>query len=395
MAVQLLNYAVPLAAIPLLIRGLGVETYAVVAIATTVYYLMSVLVDLGMNLSATYQYSVDRSADVARKLLGVTLAVQALAFMTAFAALSFALPLFGSFSDHRAFISGFSISALLQGIFPLWYFAAERRLAVASLVLTTGKAVYLVILIATVRGPEDLPYVALAQCASWALPAAIAYIMISRRGLNPIAPGWHLIRLQVRLGWGFFQSRVAQVVYTTGGNLYLAATGTPVQLAYYSAIEQGFRGAQGLANAVQQSLFPMMAALRDLRLLKQALIVMTCATIVGAVVVAVLSRDLVLIALGAEMLPAVNVLLVFLVVIVLDVPATIIGYPLYAALQRPDLANLSVVWAAIIAIALYGLIWVAGMKQAWEVALVALMVEAFLLGYRGLRARSLVRSEVS
>lgn len=393
MAVQLLNYLAPLIAIPLLIGRLGIELYAVVAFATTAYYVMSVLVDLGMNLSATYQYSRDQSIETARKLLGVTIAVQGGAFLVVFAVFNFLVTFLGTYSDYRFFITGFAFSALLQGWFPLWYFAAERRLAIASLILTAGKVLYIAILIAGVRGPNDLNYVALAQFVSWALPVLLAYTLIVHRGLRPTAPKWRTITNQIQIGWGFFMSRVGQVAYTTGGTVYLAVLGTPVQLAYYSAVEQGFRAAQGLANAIQRSLFPMMAHEPNFRLLKQALIGMTGAAFVSAGVFAVFADDLLLVVFDANMLPAVPVLMVFLVTITLNVPATIIGYPLFAALQRPEIVNRSVLWAALVAIALYALVWVVGVREAWQVAFVALIVEAFLLTYRAVMAHLVMDSD--
>ncbi|MCY1296723.1 hypothetical protein D9M70_461290 [compost metagenome] len=216
-----------------------------------------------------------------------------------------------------------------------------------------------------------------------------------RLGYWPEWCGWNFIIQTFKESTEFFWSRAAVSTYTAGGAFFLGLTSTPIQVAYYSAAEQLYKGAQSIFSPLSQALYPHMAKHQNLDLFLKILKSVIILSILGLLVGIYVGDFAIELIFGKDFSDCYPVLIIFMITFILTAPSTLLGYPFLGALGNSKAANLSVILAGLIQVVLLAFCYYADMRQATNIAVTVLIVELFVLIYRGWHARKTYKSLLS
>ena len=257
-SLQGLNYLIPLAVLPFLVRVLGIERYGLLAFAQSLAQYFVIFTDYGFNLSATKQIArarFDRER-VSSLFWCVIILKLALMFLSAIvlAALLIAVPRFHS--EVSLYAAAF-MAVIGTVLFPIWLFQGMEEMKYISMVSGGAKLLSAVALFIFVRDSSDY-VLALAILSGGMLLAGIVglVVAITKFGIIIRMPAKAEMMDTLRDGWHLFVSTAATTFYTNSNVFLVGIFAGNVQAGYFSAAEKIVRGMQGLLGPVTQAIYP-------------------------------------------------------------------------------------------------------------------------------------------
>lgn len=382
-AIQIANYILPLLLIPYLTHVLGAPLYGVIAFGLAIVQIACVITDYGFGLSATYQV-VKQQADKAalQKIISAVMICKAGLLVPVIMLLGLFIVFQGKYAEYQIFLWLLVLPIVGQTFQPIWFFQGIERMAFITIYTVFSRALYLALVVWWVSTPADHYWVAVANGVGSIAAATIGLWMMLRLGYWPQWCGWGFVKQTFKDSTEFFWSRAAVATYTAGGAFFLGLVSTPLQVAYYSAAEQLYKGAQSLFSPVSQALYPHMAKHRNFPLffkLLKVVIALSLAGLVGGIFIGPWAIELIF---GKAFSSSYPVLVIFMSTFVITTPSILLGYPFLGALGNSKAANRSVIWAGLAQVALLIFCYASGLHQASHVALTVLVVEVFVLLYR-------------
>lgn len=382
-AIQIANQILPFILVPYLTRTLGFETYGVVAYGLGIVQLACVLTDYGFNLSATQHISTHRDdPQQLSRYVGAVLTCKAALFLFVAMIIGAYALLTDKYAQHITFLMLLILPVAGQTFQPLWFFQGMERMALITAYTVTARLLYFVLVLLWVDTPADAAWVALAAGVSQIVSGLMGQYLMLRQGCRPRWPGVAAVREAMHSSTEFFWSRAAVSTYTAGGSVFLGLVSNSNQVALYAAAEQLYRGAQSLLTPLSQALYPNMVRTRNFELLFRILRWSTAACIASVPLGIWLAEPVLGLLYGQDFVEGKNVLLIFLIILTINTPSVLLGYPLLGALGRTTLANRSVVLAGALQVALLLVCWALDYQQAITVAAIVLLVESLVLVLR-------------
>lgn len=381
--IQIANYILPFLLIPYLTRVLGVSLYGVVAFGLAIVQIACIITDYGFSLSATYKIAKQSEDKPAlRKIISAVMLCKAGLLIPVIILLGLFIFAQDKYAEYQLFLWLLLLPIIGQTLQPIWFFQGIERMAFITLYTVLSRTLYLGLVIWWVSVPADHYWVAVANGVGSIVAAVIGIGMMLRLGYWPQWCGWKFVKQTFSESTEFFWSRAAVATYTAGGAIFLGLVSTPLQVAYYSAAEQLYKGAQSLFSPVSQALYPYMAKYRNFQLFFKSLkivIALGLAGVVGGILIGPWAIELIF---GKGFSASYPVLVIFMITFVITAPSILLGYPFLGALGNSKAANRSVVWAGLAQIALLVFCYVSELHQATHIALTVLFVEIFVLLYR-------------
>ena len=271
-SLQGLNYLIPLAVLPFLVRVLGIERYGLLAFAQSFAQYFVILSDYGFNLSATKQIARARFSHekISSVFCCVILLKLALMLLSAIV-LGVVLLVIPRFHSEASLYGAAFLAVIGTVLFPMWLFQGMEQMKYISMVSGGAKLLSALALFVFVRDSSDY-VLALAILSGGTLFAGVVGLLVAinkfaivirmpRRAemLNTLRDGWHL-----------FVSTAATTFYTNSNVFLVGLLAGNVQAGYFSAAEKIVRGMQGLLGPVTQAIYPYVNSLagtsRDLAL---------------------------------------------------------------------------------------------------------------------------------
>ena len=260
---QGLNYVVPLAVLPYLLRVLGVERYGLVAFAQAFAQYFVLITDYGFNLSATKQIAIIRPdrERVSRLFWCVVLIKLALmllgALVTACAVLM--VPRFRA--DAGLYAIAY-LAVLGSVLFPTWLFQGMEQMRYISVVSGGAKIFSALLLFVLVHQRSDY-VLALAIQSGGLVLAGIAglWIAITHFRISYAQPSKRELAQTLRDGWHLFVSNAAAALYATSYVFFVGLLAGNTQAGYYSAAEKIVRGIQGTLSPMTGAIYPHVSEL--------------------------------------------------------------------------------------------------------------------------------------
>ncbi|MBD9514025.1 oligosaccharide flippase family protein [Pseudomonas sp. PDM22] len=388
--IQLINYISPLLLIPYLTRTLGAEIFGVTAIGISIVQIACTITDYGFNLSATQQIAESNSKQHIRETFYAVIICKILILIPVFIALSLFIELNEQYSKYQIYFWLLLIPIAGQTFQPIWLFQGIERMGFITIYSTTSRAAYLLTTVLFVKSASDYYLVAITNGISTVLATALAFVLLWRIGYSPVRCSWKKIKHTFSHSTQFFWARAAVATYTAGGAFFLGIASTPLQVAYYSAAEQIYKGAQSLIQPVSQALYPYMIKNKNIELFKKILIALTTLSIIGACLGALFSKEVIELIFGNEYSESKSSLLIFLITFCVTTPSILLGYPFLGALGFSRTANLSVILAGVLQLILLLCITKFNLTSASYVCLSILTVEITVLAIRAKKSVSIL-----
>lgn len=262
-AIQAVNLALPLAALPVATRVLGPEGWAKVAVAQSFGLVLGLLVEFGFNYSGARDVAQNegnsRARDSAvRNVLGAQLLLAALAVTLACFFRRWLPVVFAD--DH--FFWGAVLWMIPQAAGLQWYFQATGALLWFSSLTAVSRGLALVLLLATVHSPEDAAWALVVQAIAGLAVTCPAWVWVlrssphgrmSRRGV--LEAIWN--------GRSLFAYRIGVYLYAVVNTLALGWIGTGSQVGAYAFAERIAKAMTGLLDPISLTLFPHLVQARQ------------------------------------------------------------------------------------------------------------------------------------
>jgi PST family polysaccharide transporter len=305
-ALQGLNYLVPLAVLPYLVRVLGVERYGLVAFAQAFAQGFIFLTDYGFNLSATREFArLQRDhKEVPRIFWSVMTIKLALMFIGALVLATLIAVVPRLRSDAAVYVIAYA-AVVGSVLFPVLLFQGMEQMRYISVVSGGAKLVAAVLLFVFVRSPSDY-LLALSIQSGGLLVAGIAgfWVALARFRISYRCPSREEIWQMLRDGWHLFVSTAAGTLYATSNVFLVGLIAGNVQAGYFSAAEKTVRGVQGLLTPTTLAIYPHVSGLatesrdRAVAFIRKALVWMGLLSLIPSLVLLVFARPIALLLFG-------------------------------------------------------------------------------------------------
>lgn len=393
LAIQIANYLLPFLLIPYLTRVLGVSLYGVVAFGLAIVQIACIITDYGFSLSATYQIARQQNNRIElQRIISAVTTCKILLLIPVAALLAIFILTQDKYDNYHTFFWLLSIPIIGQTLQPIWFFQGIEKMGCITVYTVISRILYLILVIWLVSTPDDHYLVAVANGAASLIAATIGIGMMLRLGYRPIWCGWNFVKDTFRESTEFFWSRAAVATYTAGGAIFLGLFSSSTQVAYYSAAEQLYKGAQALFSPLSQSLYPHMAKHQNFPLLLKILKAVLAASFLALVVGTFIGPWLITLIFGPGFTETYSILLIFMATFLFSAPSILLGYPLLGALGDSKSANVSVMYAGALQLIFLSACYFLDFDLGWHIALTVLFTEIFVLIYRSKASMRLIKS---
>lgn len=375
---QISTYVAHLAIIPFLTRVLPVSEYGAVMAVMAATQLAFTLTDYGFSVSATYEVSLNRNqAGRVQQIIADVHGAKVLLVASALLAL-FIVSCLPTYRPYPSLFLFAGLTVVGQAYQPVWLFQGLEHMKAYAFYMVAVRLAFMLSVFMLVQQAGDGVWVLVSLALANGLGMGIGLYTMRRLGYHPLGMSLRGGLKVLRDTAGYFWGRLAFAAYTSANAIVIGAAGL-AQAGLYTAVEQIYKAGQSVGGPVSQALYPALANSRDVRLLWKIAPTMTGIMIAGCGVIAWFAPEIVQLAFGASYAPAVPVLYVFLATVPVSTLGMVLGYPLFAALGRPNIANHTLVAAGLVHIVLLGSIWIIGALSAYNVALCVLCTESFML----------------
>lgn len=255
---QGLNYLIPMAVLPYLIRVLGVGVYGLVAFSQAFATYFVLFTDYGFNLSATRYIAKhkDSPQDVCAMFWQVYIVKIGLAVVgiVVLVALTFAVPRFRQNSPY--FLWAY-LAVLGSILFPQWYFQGVEKMKYISVCTGIAKLFSAVLLFVWVRHPEDGILAVIIQSGGMLIAGVIGFVVALREiDRRFVMPSMSSLWITLIDGWHLFISMAAISLYTNTNLVLVGLLAGNVQAGYFSAADKLVKAMAGLISPAMQAFFP-------------------------------------------------------------------------------------------------------------------------------------------
>jgi PST family polysaccharide transporter len=261
--VRAVDQLLPVVVIPFLARVLGPDGWGLVASAQALAIYGIITVEYGFELAGTRAVARDRAnGKRLTELISGIYATQLLLACAVVLAAGLVRLTVPEFRDQPLLLWATLAFAILQGLYPLWFFVGQERIPLIASIGVTAKVLATIAIFVLVRGPEDGWIVLAAYAGAAALATAAGYALMLRQ-VRPGPLNLELIAHTLKLGFSMFAMRVSVLMHTAGNSFLLLLLGGPLQVAFFAAGEKLCRPAAWLMQPINVALLPRLSHLAE------------------------------------------------------------------------------------------------------------------------------------
>jgi polysaccharide transporter, PST family len=255
---QVVNYLLPIATVPYLIRILGASNFGILALASAVAQWLVVFTDYGFNLSATRQIAIEKDyPEKIDRLVSAVLFIKVVLLIIAALIMTLLVTCVNKFQPHRAvFACAFLIVVGSVG-FPSWFFQALQDMKAITVITSLGRIFCTIAIFLVVAHPSDIRAAAFWSAAGSPLAAILSWVVIRYRyRLRLSIPSVGEIRTALRDGYHIFISSVMANALANSAVLVLGFLQPMDVVGTYAAMEKVAKAATMTFAPITQSLYP-------------------------------------------------------------------------------------------------------------------------------------------
>lgn len=260
------NYVIPLLLVPYLVRVLGLDVFGTWMFVFSFVVIARVCVSYGFDLTATRTVASIGRGDPAQlsSLLADIVLVRLLIWLATFAfAMALTVPV-EALRDLRPLMAIAFLILIGDVLLPVWLYQGLETMGTLVWVRLGAKLANLALVIAFVRGPEDVLLVPLLEAATAIAGGLIALAIAARRfALVPALPHPSRIARQIKDGGPVFLATAAVQLYTTLNMIVLGFLAGPAAVGAYAIAEKVYVALRGLLTPFVQAIFPAMSRFHE------------------------------------------------------------------------------------------------------------------------------------
>ena len=352
---QFSSYFFSFLTVPYLTRVLDVEIYGMLGVASTLMVYFQLFLDFGFLLYATAAISIRREdkAYISRLFTAITLAKLVFAVI-AFAVLYGMCSLIENYRGDFRLYAFYLLYTCINAFIPDYVYRGLEQMKVITIRTVCIKFFFTVMIFHFVRQQTDYFLVPILTAIGNAGALIGVYIHMRRKlgiWFARVRPAE--ILSVVKKSSVFFYSRIADAVYTASNTLILDFIDpTGITVGYYTSVDKIVNTAKSGFSPISDSMYPYMVKNRDFKLVKKTLKLLMPIILAGCTVVFVFAETFCTVLFGTNYAGAAPVLRAVIPIILLTLPNYILGFPTLGAMGLAKHANLSIVFATAVHVAI-------------------------------------------
>jgi len=316
MALQGLNYLLPLLTLPYLVRTLGLASYGKVAASQAFVCYFQLIINYGFDFSATRQIAQSRQ-DVSRisrifsAVITAKLFLMIVSVLLAFAVIMLIPVLRANAILYLCCLPSVVGAALTPG----WLYQGMERMRPVTVISGAGSLVYMTLLFMLVRSEKNLWLAAL-------LPSLISIIIActclgqcrSILSVQYVRPTREELRQQFQDGFHLFLTTASITLYTSTNVFLVGMVAGDVQAGLFSSADKVVRAIIGLLGPISLGVFPHVNALAvdspadSTRFSRKLLLILAPLFLLLSVAIILLAKPVSLLLFGSKALDVAPVL---------------------------------------------------------------------------------------
>lgn len=348
--VQLVSYIIPLISLPYLSRVLSTECFGKVFFAYSFVQYFIMITDFGFGLSAVKDISANRDNILKRDEI-FNAVIMAKLFLS-FVCFIILCIIVITISKFRADCNIYFLTFLMvigNAISPIWFFQGIEHMKYITFLNILSKLIFLLLLFCFIKNNNQYIFVPLINSLGFIVSGILGlYLARKRFNVNYYFPPTKIIINQLKNSFDFFLSRISASIFTNTNSFCLGLVSSPSLVAYYVAAEKIYDACDQIYAPINNVLYPYMVKEKNIIFYKKIFLISLLISIVVCLFIFVFSKNIVSIFYGFNMLQAYKILRIFSIILIIKIPATMLGYPLLAAFGYTKETNISVIISSII-----------------------------------------------
>jgi O-antigen/teichoic acid export membrane protein len=156
---QIINLITPLLVSPLIISKCGIENFGKIAVATSIFLIISLVIDFGSNLIGVKEISVHKdNKNQIKNYLNTVYTLKILIFFIVLFSIIVAVFLLRNKIDYKLYL--LSLPILLAQVFnPLWIYQGKEDFKTSNIIIFFSKGIYIISIFLMIKKSDDYLYV--------------------------------------------------------------------------------------------------------------------------------------------------------------------------------------------------------------------------------------------
>ncbi len=260
---QGLNYLIPAALLPYLIRTLGVENYGLIAFAQSISQYFILATDYGFNFSATRSISKNReNREELSRIFWTVMTIKLLLLVLCGVFLAAILLLVPRFHQNSGVYLAAYLAVVGNALFPTWLFQGIEQMRAISIFTGLGRLAAAVLVVLLVKGPQDTMRAALLLSLGFVFAGLMGMSIALRRHVT-------VFRMPMRAelvsalseGRHLFITTAAVSLYSNTNIFLVGMLAGVEQAGYFALADKLIRAIGGIIAPIIQATYPRMVAL--------------------------------------------------------------------------------------------------------------------------------------
>jgi polysaccharide transporter, PST family len=261
---QLLNYAVPLATVPYLVRVLGSSYFGLLSFAQALIIYFDVVADYGFNLSATRAVAAHRQdPEVLARIFWRTLAARTALMLASAVVLAVLVAAIPRLRETPFLYAAAFLTVVGTVTCPVWFFQGIEQMKFLTMAQSSARLLTVPALMMFVRQPDHYLRAAVIQGAVPIVSSLLLTPVLWRKvPRGPFLPQLGEIPAALREGWHVFIVNTSMVINASTTIVMLGLVAGNTAVGYYSAADKIVRAVSSMLTPVTQALYPHLNSLR-------------------------------------------------------------------------------------------------------------------------------------
>ena len=261
--IQVISAVFSVVVIPYAIRRIGVENFAVTAVAQVVMFYLSVVTDYGFGQTATREIALN--AGNTKKISEVFSSVLLTKFLLAVICFGILLLLCSVIPIFRQHIYLYLLAfafVLGQVLLVNWFFQGHEKMHLIAIFNLAGRTIFLVLVISFIKSPADTPLYLFFMGLGNMIAGVVSIIYaITTGGIGYTAPSVKEIKSELKNGWQIMLANLSITTSQYSGLFILRFFTNDLIVGYYSIAEKIFFAMKLMLGAFTQAVYPRVCQL--------------------------------------------------------------------------------------------------------------------------------------
>ncbi len=255
---QGLNYLVPAALLPYLVRTLGVEHYGLIAFAQAIAQYFTLVTDYGFNFSATRSIAAEReNREEVSHTFWTVMTLKCAFLVVGFVLLEFLIATIDRLHEDAGIYRATYLMVVGNAIFPLWLFQGLERMRSISIATGIGKLLAAILVVMFVKSRADTLLAALLLSSGFGFAGLLGLAVALRRHVDAYRwPGRGRMFAALNEGRHLFLTTAAVSLYTNTNTFLVGALAGVEQAGYFSLADKLIRAIGGIVAPIIQAAYP-------------------------------------------------------------------------------------------------------------------------------------------